>query len=192
MIAERTAELLLLNTPQSCLLRVPVHLSYCNCMSRPLSVHFDIGFTGYTLVSSKVAAELGGGSLTQDLPVCLANGTIVSSIHTLADVMRLVSSKCKGYKETTSVCVFLLHSYDMIHGKEWLDAHDTLITCPANTLTIHAHTTPIVVHGSDTPQLDLACMSADLMDDLGLLTHNQFKKFVEQNDVENSSCFPHA
>jgi hypothetical protein len=109
MIAESTDELLFLDTPRSRLLRVPARLSYGDRMSRPLSVLIDIGFTGYALVSSKVAAELGGGSRTQDLPVRLADGTIVNSTHILADAMLFVGSKRKRHKEIASVRVFPLH-----------------------------------------------------------------------------------
>ena len=172
------------------LLRVTTRIAYGARTSRPLSALVDIGFTGTVLVSSQIAAELGGAPDAPVQPIKLADGSLVRSTQAFPNATLTVGSKRHRLREVTpSIRVFPLQSYDMILGKAWLDAHGTLIDCPANTITLRCGPRPLVVHGRAASSVELACLSDTFAETPGLMNCNQFQRFLRDNDVETAACF---
>ena len=174
----------------SSLLRVPTRVTYGSRTSSPLSALVDIGFTGHVLISSKIAEELGGAPSAPALPIRLADGHLVHSNHAFTNATLTVGSKRHSLREVTpSIRVFPLQSYDMILGKAWLDAHGTLIDCPANSITLRCDPAPLVVQGRTAYGVDLAYMSDTFLDNAGLMSCNQFQRFLRASDVETAAAF---
>jgi hypothetical protein len=77
----------------------------------------------------------------------------------------------------------------MILGKAWLDAHGTLIDCLENTITLRCGPRPLVVHGRVAYSADLASLSDTFAENLGLLSCNQFQRFLREHEVETAAAF---
>ncbi len=179
-----------IQSPSDGLLRVPTRITYGSRTSRPLSALLDIGFTGHVLVSTKIANELCWASPAPSQRIRLANGSVVMSALGFTDAKLTVGSKHHRLRETTPLIrVFPLQSYDMILGKAWLDAHGTLIDCPSNTVTLRGTNRTLVVHGRTACNIDLACTTEALHDNPGLLTCNQFQRFLRKHDVKTVAAF---
>jgi hypothetical protein len=179
-----------IQSPSDGLLRVPTRIAYGSRTSRPLSALVDIGFTGHVLVSTKIATKLGGASPAPSQRIRLADGSVVTSALGLTNAMLTVGSKHHSLRETTPLIrVFPLQSYDMILGKAWLDAHGALIDCPSNTVTLRGTNRALVVHGRAACNIDLACTTEALHDNPGLLTCNQFQRFLRKHYVETVAAF---
>ncbi len=142
------------------------------------------------LISTKIATELGGASPAASQRIRLADGSVVTSALGFTDATLTVGSKHHCLCETTPlISVFPLQSYDMILGKAWLDTHGALIDCPSNTITLRGTNSALVVHGRAACNIDLACTTEALHDNLGLLTCNQFQRFLHKHNVEIVAAF---
>ncbi len=142
------------------------------------------------LVSTKIATELGGASPAPSQRIRLADGSVVTSALGFTDATLTIRSKHHRLCKTTPLIrVFPLQSYDMILGKAWLDAHGALIDCPSNTVTLRGTNCALVVHGRAACNIELACTTEALHDNPGLLTCNQFQRFLREHDVETVAAF---